>query len=127
MLASHHTLYRENTNLQALIPFKLPNRLLRKDMSARNQINRLHSGTERLCRDRTDPALAALVAVRMRAVRGVLAALSVDLEMKLNYIPERLDPPAQDLLAVGFGADAFAVVAGEQELEDGVFVVKVAD
>jgi hypothetical protein len=96
-------------------------------MSARNQINRLHSGTERLRRDRTDPALAALVAVRMRAVRGVLAALSVDLEMKLNYIPERPDPSAQDLLAVGFGADAFAVVAGEQELEDRVFVVQVAD
>jgi polyferredoxin len=124
MLAIYHTLYYGViTNLQTLIPFKLSYRLLGKNMSTRNQINRLHGRTERFRGDRTNPALAALMAVRMRTVRRVLVALSVDLEMQLDHITERFNASAEDLLAVRFGANALAIVTGEQKLEYGVFVI----
>lgn len=94
-------------------------------MSTRHQIYRLHIRAQRLRSDRTDPALAALVAGDMRMVGRMLIKLGVNLKVQLDHIAERLDPVAQDLLAVGLGADALGVVLAEQELQHGVFVVQI--
>lgn len=52
----------------------------------------------------------------MRATRRVFSKLGIDFEVDFNDVAERLDAPAQDLLAVGLGADSFAVAAWKQEL-----------
>jgi hypothetical protein len=57
----------------------------------------------------------------------VLGALGINLKLQLDNIAERLYSPAKDLLAVGLGANSLAIVAGKQELEDGVFVVEIPD
>jgi hypothetical protein len=43
--------------------------------------------------------------------------------MQLDHITERFNASAEDLLAVRFGANALAIVTGEQKLEYGVFVI----
>lgn len=54
-------------------------------------------------------------------------ALSVDFELQLHDVPESLDPSAEDLFAIGLGADAVGFVAGEKKSENGVFIVEVPD
>lgn len=94
-------------------------------MSARHQIDGLHIRAQRLRGDRTDPAFAALVAGDMRMVRRVLIKLGIKLKVQLDHIAERLNSTAQDLLAVGLGADALGVVLAEQELQHSVFVIQI--
>lgn len=53
--------------------------------------------------------------------------LRVNLKLQLNHIPQSLDAAAQDLLAIGLGADTLRFLAEEEELEDGVFVVEITD
>jgi hypothetical protein len=55
----------------------------------------------------------------------MLGELGINFELQLDHIPERLHSPAQDLFAVGLRADALNIVAGEQELEYSVLVVKI--
>lgn len=96
-------------------------------MPAGNQIHRLNGRPELFRGDGTDPALARLV----RVGGDGLTALGVDFELQLDDIAQALDAAAEDGLAVGLGADpapaAFAFVAGEEELQDSVFVVEVSD
>src|ERR1700709_1310587 len=51
----------------------------------------------------------------------------VDLKVQFHHVPQRFHTPAQDLLAVGLGAYALAVVAGEKEPEHCILVVEIAD
>lgn len=117
---------RRHAHLQTLVAFKLLDSLLRKYMSTRHQIHRLHTWAQRLRGDRADPALAAL-AGRISTAGRVLSELGIDFELYLDHISERLHSPAQDLFAIGLGADALDIVAGEQELEYSVLVVKIPD
>jgi hypothetical protein len=57
----------------------------------------------------------------------VLGQLGIDFELHLDYIPERLHSPAQDLFAVGLGADALHIVAWKQELEYSVLIIEIPD
>lgn len=57
----------------------------------------------------------------------MLIQLGVNLKVQLDHITQGLDPPTEDLFAVGLGADALGVVSAEQKLEYGVFVVEVPD
>jgi hypothetical protein len=82
-------------------------------MSAGHEVDSLHAWSNWLCGNRADPALAALVSVRIDAVRRVLAQLGVNFEVKLDHVAERLYSAAQDLLAVGLGADALTIVSGK--------------
>ena len=63
----------------------------------------------------------------MGTTRWMFSELSVDFKLELDHIPERLHAPAQDLLAVGLGTDALAIVAWKQELEYSVLVVEIPD
>jgi hypothetical protein len=56
----------------------------------------------------------------------VLSKLGVHFKLEFHHIPKRLHAPTEDLLTIGLRADAFAIVAWEEELEDGVFVVEVS-
>lgn len=91
-------------------------------MPARNQINRLDIRSQLLRRDRADPTLPLL-----ELISHMIAVLRVHLKLQLNHIPQSLDAAAQDLLAVGLGADTLCFLAGEEELENGVFVVQITD
>jgi hypothetical protein len=92
-------------------------------MAAGNEIDSLHARTNWLCGDRADPALAALVSVRIDAVRRMFAQFGVNFEVKLDDVAERLYSAAQDFFAVGLGADPLTIVSGEQELKHCVLVV----
>lgn len=96
-------------------------------MSTWHQVNRLDIRTQWLGGNGTDPALPALMARYMRMIRRMFIQLGINLKVKLDHIPERFDPSTENLFAVGLGADALGVVSAEQELEHGVFVVKVSD
>lgn len=54
-------------------------------------------------------------------------ALCVDFELQLHDVPESLYPSAEDLFAIGLGADPVGFIAGEKESENGVFVVEISD
>lgn len=108
--------------LQAFIPLKLANSLLGKNMPTRHQINTLHIRPQRLRRNGANPPLLLLI-----HANNMLPLLGVNLKIQLHHIPQSLDAPAQNLLAVCLRADPLRFLAGEQELEDGVFVVQVAD
>lgn len=56
----------------------------------------------------------------------MIHALGVNLKLQLDHIAQSLNTTAEDLLTVCLGADPLRLVAGEEELEDGVFVVQVA-
>lgn len=109
------------TYLQALILLQLANRLLREHMTARDEVDRLNAGTELLGRHGTDPALASI-----KLMTRMLLALRINLELQLHHVAQSLNPSTQELFAVGPGADALGLFAGEEELQNGVFVVEVA-
>ena len=56
----------------------------------------------------------------------MIHALGVNFKLQLDDIAQSLDTAAEDLLTVRLGADPLRLVAGEEELEDGVFVVQVS-
>ena len=56
----------------------------------------------------------------------MIHALGVNFKLQLDDIAQSLDTAAEDLLTVRLGADTLRLVAGEEELEDGVFVVQVS-
>jgi hypothetical protein len=95
-------------------------------MAARHQVHGLDTRPQCLRGDRADPALATLAGRKSTAGR-VLGELGVDFELHLDDIAERLYSPAQNLFAVGLGADALDIVAGEQKLEYSVLVVEITD
>lgn len=115
--------WAEITYLQTLISLKLADCLLRENMTARHQINRLYIRTQLLRRDGTDPPLTLV----LLSVRGMGFALCVDFKLQLHDVPESLDPSTEDLFAIGLGADAVGFVAGKKESENGVFVVEIPD
>lgn len=90
-------------------------------MAAGNQINRLHIRTQLLRGNGTDPSFPFLMLVRRR----VVLALGVDFEVQLDHIPQSFHATTEDFLAVGFGADAVGFVTGQEEFQDGVFIVEV--
>ena len=94
-------------------------------MPTRNQINRLNIRPQLLRRNGTNPTLPLLMR-RIRSRNNMIHTLSVNLKLQLDDIAQSLDTAAEDLLAVRLGADTFRLVAGEEELEDGIFVVQVA-
>ena len=49
----------------------------------------------------------------MGTTRRMLSKLSIDFKLKLDNVPKGLHAPAQNFLAVGLGADAFAIVTWE--------------
>ena len=53
----------------------------------------------------------------------LLPTLRVNLKLQLHHIPQTLNTPTQKLLTVRLRANPLHLVAGEQEREDGVFVV----
>jgi hypothetical protein len=59
-------------------------------MATWHKVDRLHAGAKRLSGDRTNPALAALMTVRINLIRRVLSALSINLKVKLDDIPKSL-------------------------------------
>lgn len=90
-------------------------------MTARHQINRLDIRTQLLRRDGTDPPLTLVLLSR----GGMGLALGVDFELQLHDVPESLDPSTENLFAICLRADAVGFVAGEEESENGVFIVEV--
>lgn len=92
-------------------------------MPARHKINRLDIRPQLLRRNRADPAFFLSAAV---PTSRVSLALSVNLKLQLDDIPEPLYPTSQDLLAVCLGADPVDFFAREQKLEDRIFVEEVA-
>ena len=93
-------------------------------MSTRNQINRLNIRPQLLRRNGTNPPLSLLMHRSRR--NHMVHALSVNLKLQLDHIAQSLHTAAENLLTVRLGADTLRLVAGEEELEDGVFVVQVS-
>lgn len=107
--------------LQASIALQLSNSFLTKYMPTRYKVDRLHIRTQLLGCDRANPSFMATVLVLRRPI-----TLSVNFKFQFHHVPQSLDSPAEDLFAVGLRADPFHFVAGEEKLEDGIFVIKIS-